>query len=109
MKMSTRYTGPERRIHKIYVTRNTEYHLRRDVCVAVKSLNPGDGRVAGQLAVNMRLGGRMKQGRMLPVPGLPKIGFGMYFARGGYDVFTGRVVEIRRPSKSVVAEYPPES
>jgi hypothetical protein len=103
--MKMRYVGPERRIHKVYVTRNTEYHLRRDVCVAVKSRTPVDGPVAGHDAVNMRLEGHLKQG-MVPMPGPPKIGFRMYFARGNHDVFTSPVVDILRPSKSVVAQYP---
>ena len=28
------YEGPERRIHRVFVTRNTEYHVRQDRCVA---------------------------------------------------------------------------
>lgn len=34
------HTGPERRIRKVYVTRNTEYHLRRDLCIAVRRRIP---------------------------------------------------------------------
>ena len=36
MKQSKAYDGPERRIHKVYVTRNTEYHVRAGLCVAVR-------------------------------------------------------------------------
>ena len=31
----------ERRIHKVYVTRNTEYHVRRNVCIAVLDRKSG--------------------------------------------------------------------
>lgn len=107
MKLHRSYTGPERRIHKVYVTRNTEYHMRRDVCVAVKSRKPGI-RGAGHDALNMRLEGHIMLGRMLPMPGPPKLGFRMYFASGKHDVFTSPVVDIIRPSKKVVAQYPVE-
>ena len=30
------YVGPERRRHRVYVTRNSEYHCRGNVCVAVR-------------------------------------------------------------------------
>jgi len=91
----------------VYVTRNTEYHMRRDVCVAVKSRTPGI-RGDGHSALNMRLEGHIQEGRMLPMPGPPKLGFRMYLARGNHDVFTSPVVEILRPSKKVVAQYPVE-
>lgn len=32
----TSYRGPERRRHRVLVTRNSEYHCRDDVCVAVR-------------------------------------------------------------------------
>jgi len=32
----TNYHGPERRRHRVFVTRNTEYHCRDGVCVAVR-------------------------------------------------------------------------
>ena len=32
----TKYRGPERRRHRVLVTRNTEYHCRDGVCVAVR-------------------------------------------------------------------------
>jgi len=102
-----KYSGPERRIHKIYVTRNTEYHVRQGVCVAVK---PRDGKQweAGHGAVKMKLEGHVKQGTLLPMPGPPKLGFRMYFARGDEDVLTSPVVAIVRPPKKVVQEYPPD-
>ena len=32
----TSYRGPERRRHRVFVTRNSEYHCRDGVCVAVR-------------------------------------------------------------------------
>ena len=33
----------DRRKHVLYVTQNTEYHLRNDRCVGVRDLWTGDG------------------------------------------------------------------
>ncbi|MFO0673294.1 MAG: hypothetical protein U0235_27385 [Polyangiaceae bacterium] len=35
--------GPDRRRHRVYVTKNTEYHFRDGFCVAVRGdRRPGD-------------------------------------------------------------------
>ncbi|MCU0689799.1 MAG: hypothetical protein MUF54_00220 [Polyangiaceae bacterium] len=101
------YSGPERRIHKVYVTRNTEYHVRKDVCVAVKPRQSKEW-VAGQGALRMHLEGHVKQGTLLPIPGPPALGYRMYFASGDNDVLTSPVIAIIRPPKDVVSEYPPD-
>jgi hypothetical protein len=36
------YLGKERRIHRIFVTRNSEYHVRRNVCVGVRDRRSGE-------------------------------------------------------------------
>ena len=102
------YSGPERRIHKIYVTRNTEYHVRRGVCVAVKP-RKAEGWIPEHGAVDMKLEGHVKLGTLLPMPGPPKLGFRMYFARGEEDILTSPVVAIVRPPKKIVQQYPHES
>src|SRR4051812_21879164 len=38
---SSSYSGPDRRRHRVFVTRNTEYHCRDGVCVAVRDLRTG--------------------------------------------------------------------
>lgn len=101
------YEGPERRIHKIYVTRNTEYHVRGGVCVAVKPRHE-QSFLSGHEALEMKLEGHVKQGTLLPMPGPPKLGFRMYFARGEQDILTSPVVAIVRPPKAVVQKYPRE-
>ncbi|PKN39943.1 MAG: hypothetical protein CVU63_13455 [Deltaproteobacteria bacterium HGW-Deltaproteobacteria-20] len=105
MANRTNYAGPERRIHKVYVTRNTEYHVRGGVCVAVKPRQDA-GWTAEHGAVKMKLEGHVKLGTLLPMPGPPKIGFRMYFARGEEDILTSPVVAIVRPPKKIVEQYP---
>src|SRR6187549_387121 len=44
------YEGTERRRHRVYMTRNTEYHFRDGVCVAVRDRRTGDW-LPGHLAL----------------------------------------------------------
>lgn len=98
------YTGKERRIHKVYVTRNSEYHVRAGLCVAVK---PRKGSwITDHEAVAMKLVAHMKVGTLLPLLDTPKLGNRLYFSVGKDDVLTSPVVAIIRPPKAVVAEYP---
>ena len=112
MEDRTSYTGPERRIHNIYVTRNTEYHVRRGVCVAVRPRTPHAGWDDQHGAVWMHLEGTVKPGTAMPMPGLPQVGCRMYFARGHLasssrlDILSSPVVAILRPPQEVVAQYP---
>jgi hypothetical protein len=106
MEKRTSYTGPERRIHKIYVTENTEYHVRRGVCVAVRPRTPHAGWVEGNRAVRMRLEGHFRPGTAMPTIGLPQVGFRLYFAGAGHDIITSPLVAIVRPPKEDVAQYP---
>jgi hypothetical protein len=105
MTNRTSYAGPERRIHKVYVTRNTEYHVREGMCVAVKS-RQDSALTTDHSAVKMKLEGHVKLGTLLPVAGPPKIGFRMYFAKGEDDVLTSPVIAILRPAKKTVDQYP---
>ena len=50
---------PERRRHRVYVTRNTEYHFRDGFCVAVRDRRSGDF-LPGHLAIRRRLHGGLK-------------------------------------------------
>lgn len=107
-----RYHGPERRKHKVYVTRNTEYHLRDGVCVAVRDRNSGRFRPA-HIALNLRLEGGVKihpNGCLVPDPGEPRVGDAIFFndRSTGEDrqIVTSRLERIGRPSKEDVAAYP---
>lgn len=107
MIQRARYEGPERRVHHVYVTRNTEYHVRKGVCVAVKQRSEKDFLPVHQ-ALRMKVGGHVKVGTYLPLPGTPKLGTRIYFENEVGDVLTSPVVAIVRPTKAVVATYPPE-
>ncbi len=59
MQKEKSYPGPERRVHRMYVTRNTEYHFRGEVCVAVRDRKTGRW-LDSHLAVNRRLTGGVR-------------------------------------------------
>lgn len=97
----------ERRIHKVFVTRNTEYHLRRDQCVGVRDRRTGAWndhhealfrRVAG--AITLFANGSLSASETLPVPGQA-----MLF-EGEKSLITGPVLAIERPPFPVVMRYP---
>jgi hypothetical protein len=99
---------PERRRHRVYVTRNTEYHFRDGFCVAVRDRRTGDF-LQGHLAVKRRLHGGLKffgNGAIVPNPGEPQPGEALYFAADGRDLVTSPVERVDRPAKALVAAYP---
>ena len=105
MATITRYEGDERRKHKVYVTKNTEYHLRAGTVVGVRPRGSKDW-FSTHEALSMRLEGFLPSGTYLPQPGAPKPGMRAYFAAKDNDVVTSPVVAIVRPPKSTVSEYP---
>jgi len=109
MALRKSYEGPERRIHQVFVTRNTEYHVRRGVCVGVRPRGTGSPWIPNHGAIKMKVEGHVQVGSLLPLPGTPKLGTRVYFADGESDVLTSPVVAILRPPKNVVAQYPPEA
>jgi hypothetical protein len=101
------YGGSERRVHRVFVTRNTEYHVRADVCVAVRDRAAGLWR-SDHPAVGRRLAGALKyvHGGILPTLDAPEVGHSVYFRRGERDLVTSLVERIERPALDVVAAYP---
>ena len=107
------YLGTERRRHRVYVTRNTEYHLRDNVCVAVRDRQSSRWRTA-HIALRLRLEGGVKifpNGTVIPCPTGPEIGDAMYFNQELEDgderqIVTSRIERIDRPAKSIVLAYP---
>jgi hypothetical protein len=100
--------GPDRRRHRVYVTRNTEYHFRDGFCVAVRDRRTGEF-LAGHLAIRRRLHGGLKfyvNGAIVPNPGDPSPGEALYFAAGGRDLVTSPLERVERPAKALVAAYP---
>jgi hypothetical protein len=78
------YLGEERRRHRVYMTRNTEYHFRDGFCVAVRDRRTGEW-LPGHLALRRQLFGGLKfflNGGLLPNPGEPQIGEALFFGEG---------------------------
>ena len=103
-----RYLGTERRIHKVFVTRNTEYHVRRNRCVAVRDRRSGTW-VDGHLAAGGKVSGGLRfheSGGVSPNDGLPSIGESIFFCSEGRDLVTSPIVSVERPARDIVARYP---
>jgi len=99
---------PERRRHRVYITRNTEYHFRDAFCIAVRDRRTGDF-LPGHLAITRQLHGGLKffpNGAIIPNPGDPRPGEALYFAAEGRDLVTSPVERVERPPKVVVEAYP---
>jgi len=102
------YRGSERRRHRVYMTRNTEYHFRDGFCVAVRDRRTGDF-LHGHLALQRRVHGGLKffpDGAIAPNAGEPRAGESLYFAADGRDLVTSPLEAVERPSREVVAAYP---
>lgn len=106
------YEGRERRRNRVYVTRNTEYHMRDDVCVGVRDRRSGAFRDA-HIAVRLRLEGCIKltsRGGAAPGPLPVQIGDALFFMdempEGGHrQITTSRVEKIDRPALSDLPRY----
>jgi hypothetical protein len=92
----------------MYVTRNTEYHFRDQVCVAVRDRNSGTW-LSSHLALNRRLSGGVrfhKNGTAIPCLEEPGVGDALFFGSGGRELVTSLLCEIKRPEKKIVVSYP---
>ncbi len=102
------YAGPERRRHRVYVTRNTEYHFRDDLCVAVRDRRTGQF-VQGHSALAGRIDAGIKffdNGCIAPSAGEPRPGECLYFASEGRDLVTSPLEAVERPPRQTVSMYP---
>jgi hypothetical protein len=101
------FSGRERRRHRVYVTRNTEYHFRDGFCVAVRDRRTGDF-LQSHLALRRRVHGGIRfylNGGIQPNPCEPQPGEALYFESGGRDLVTSPLIAVERPSRDVVAAY----
>jgi hypothetical protein len=108
LELQSKYKGPERRRHRVYVTRNTEYHFRDGFCVAVRDRRTGEY-LQGHLALQRRVQGGLKffdNGGIAPNPGDPCPGESLYFASDGRDLVTSPLEAVERPELEVVNGYP---
>ncbi|WP_437683230.1 hypothetical protein [Sorangium sp. So ce131] len=107
------YTGTERRRHRVFITRNTEYHVRDDVCVAVRDRAARKFRTA-HLALHLKLQGAVRineNGVVIPEPNNARVGAPIYFTQADPDglerqIVTSRVERIERPERQLVQQYP---
>ncbi len=103
----TRYAGPERRRHRVYVTRNTEYHVHDGKCVAVRDRRTGDF-LHGHLALERRLEGGLRffhNGSIAPNAGEPRPGESIYFASEGRDLVTSPLESVERAPREIAQLY----
>jgi hypothetical protein len=97
----------DRRRHRVYVTKNTEYHFRDGFCVAVRDRRTGEF-LQGHLALRRRVHGGLKfylNGGIVPNPGEPRVGEALYFATDGRDLVTSPLEAVERPSKELALAY----
>lgn len=107
-----RLSGPERRHHLVFRTRNTEYHLHDRTCVGVS--DPTTHRfIENHPAIGRRLSGALRYGATgeiakFVLPGeVPDVGDVLFFSEGNLatELRTTAVRDISRPPKDVVARY----
>ncbi len=99
------YLGRERRRHRLYVTQNTEYHLRDRVCVGVRDLWSGRWR-PDHPAVGKRLFGAVRSGEAGLEPlAAPEVDSLLWFENGDNDILTSRLTVITRPHRRCLDRY----
>lgn len=112
--MNRGYGGPERRRHRVFVTRNSEYHCRDGVCVAVRDCGTGEF-----LRSHSAIGRCMSAGvkfnhdggiESISAPTEPHVGEQLCFSAGNSDnprdVITSPLKAIERPAAELVERYP---
>jgi hypothetical protein len=107
MTMSQSTQSQERRRNQMFVTRNTEYHLRDSRCVAVRDRR-SDTWLEGHLAIGRELSGGvrvLKNGVAVPIPDAPQVGEALYFSTGGRELITSVLCSIERPPREVAVRY----
>ena len=98
----------ERRIHRVYVTRNTEYHCRAGICIAVKDRNQNLWLLTHKALAKTLTGSvrRNQSGESYPSLEHPEPGDALFFVAADYELVTSRLESIQRPTKDVVVSYP---
>lgn len=108
------YSGPDRRHHRLFVTKNSEYHCRDGVCVAVRDVRTGEF-VRHHAALGRRLSGAIRFARDGSISGISEgtdahVGEQLCFTAGSVDdpkdVLTSPVQAVARPPKEIAQHYP---
>jgi hypothetical protein len=105
------YSGPDRRRHRVFITKNSEYHCRDGICVAVRDVRSGLFRDQ-HLAIGKRMSSSIlfsKEGGIAAIskPGDTHVGEQLCFSSGQLDheIITSAVKAIERPPKEIVSLY----
>jgi hypothetical protein len=106
------YRGPERRRHRVFLTRNTEYHCRDDLCVAVRDVQTGQFQ-DDHPAIGRRMTGSIRFTQdggiasFSPKGQEPHPGESLFFSDGDAEreLRTSALRDIQRPPKAVVERY----
>jgi hypothetical protein len=107
MDVTSSYRGPERRKNRVFLTKNTEYHFRGELCVAVRDRRSRRW-LPSHLAIGRRLSGGVhfhKNGAAVPVVDGPGVGEALYFGDEGRELITSAVCALERASREVVRGY----
>lgn len=91
----------------MFVTRNTEYHLRDGVCIAVRDRRT-DCWLDGHLAIGRALSGGVRvlaNGTTIPVPAAPQVGEALYFSADGRELITSVLCSVERPPLELAEAY----
>jgi len=103
----------EKRKHRMFVTRNTEYHLKNETCVAVRNRSTGDWLMHAR-ALGARLIGTIsshdKKNAKPVIYLLPEVGDNLILMSStGLDIVTTKVRGIHRPPVQALKYYLPQS
>ncbi len=90
------------------MTRNTEYHVRDGVCVAVRDRHSGTWISVHDALSQPVLGSLIVKhnGEVLPSRAAPRVGDALCFETSGSGLVTSALCAIERPEKAVVESYP---
>lgn len=102
------YAGADRRRHKVYVTHNTEYLTRDDVCIAVRDRRTGQW-VPNHKALGHKMCGAIHTPRTpeeFPFRRTPVPGDQVVFDNGKkHHVITSELERVTRPPRELVQQH----
>jgi hypothetical protein len=98
----------DRRRHRVYLTKNTEYHTRDNRCVAIRDRATRLWIWEHKALWARVLGGvSFLNGGIRPTAGVPNIGESLYLHRtDGEDLITSQLEDVGRPEPHIVDIYP---
>ncbi len=92
----------DRRQNRLYLTRNTEYHVRNRECVGVRCRRTGRWLGRHPALRSYLLGGMDRKAKVFH---LPVEGARLVFATRTRDILTSPLVDVVRPEKPCVEQY----